>query len=142
MVYNGQQIKMKKSIFIIVSISAVVLLSSFVIEHNVTSSKSDCNVSISDNDGWEYYKPVTIYYGDKGSSKGQYYIWKKNICGDPDYLICSSRYSLDWTKRSISKNYNYGKDIDWTTEYKYTFDGYNIGKAYFSTYLPGRGWDD
>ena len=133
---------MKKSIFIIASLAAVVLLSSFVIARSATSDKTDNSVTISSNDGWEYYKPVTIYYRSDGSSHSEYYIWRKTVCGDPDYMICTSSRELDFTKRSISKNYNYGRDIDWTSEYKYTFNGYNIGKAYFSTYLPGRGWDD
>lgn len=48
MVYNGQQIKMKKSIIIIASLAAVVLFSSFVIFHNenntsqIISTSEDC----------------------------------------------------------------------------------------------------
>lgn len=38
MVYNWQQLEMKKSIFIIASLAAVVLLSSFVIERNVNNN--------------------------------------------------------------------------------------------------------
>ena len=52
---------MKKSIFIIASLAAVMLFSSFVIFQNVSSNKTESPVTISANDGWEYYKTVSVY---------------------------------------------------------------------------------
>lgn len=129
---------MKKSIFIIASLAAVVLFSSFVIARNVTNN-GDNPVTISSNDGWEYYKPVTIYY-ENGNRTSDVYIWKKTVCGDPDYMISWSSSELRG-EAPISKNYYYGKDQDWTTEYKYvtTIVYNNTRKAYFNTYL--QGWD-
>lgn len=140
MVYNGQQIKMKKSIFIIASLAAVVLFSSFVIARNVTSNKTDNPVTVSANDGWEYYKPVTVYYNN-GKQNKQLYVWKKTVCGDPDYMLSSSQSSLTFGS-SVGKNYYYGKEQDWTSEYKYvsSYQGLTGNpKVYFSTYL--QGWD-
>lgn len=131
---------MKKSIFIIASLAAVVLLSSFVIARNVTNNKTENPVTVSANDGWEYLKPITVYYNE-GESYTQFYIWKKSVCGDPDYLLSSSSSRLEY-EASISKNYNYGKERDWTSKYKYVSTKYFGGiysEVYFSTYL--QGWD-
>jgi len=131
---------MKKIIFIIASLAAVVLLSSFVISRNVTSNTAKNPETVSTNDGWEYYKPVTIYYKDGDIRFSDVYIWKKTVCGDPDYMISWSNSELRG-EAPISKNYYYGKEQDWTTEYKYvtTIVYNNRRNAYFNTYL--QGWD-
>lgn len=132
---------MKKIIGIILSLAAVVTLSSFVIAHNVSNDKSDKPECISASDGWEYYKTVTAYYM-AGSSKRTctLYVWKKTVCGDPDYIISWSSSEIEG-ESSISKNYYYGKDQDWTTEYKYVTTNYydNKYKTYFNCHL--QGWD-
>lgn len=128
---------MKKSIFIIVSLAAVVLFSSFVIARNVTNDKTDNPVTVSANDGWEYYKSTTGYYSE-GKKHSTIYIWKKTVCGDPDYVLSNSSERCDGY--AISKNYYYGKDQDWTTSYKYTArDSFNGTTFYFNCYL--QGWD-
>lgn len=131
---------MKKSILIITSIAAVVLLSGFMIAHNVTNDMVNNIETIYVSGEWEYYKPVTVYY-DGGYKHSEQHIWKKTVCGDPDYLISWGERSLVHPQ-SISKNYRYGKEQDWTTEYKYTANlsgGESGTKCYFSTYL--QGWD-
>ena len=131
---------MKKILGIVLSLATVMTLCSFVIAHNVNKDKTDNPESITANDGWEYYKPVTVYTNN-GTRSYEHYIWKKTVCGDPDYLISWSRSALTAPK-SISKNYNYGKDQDWTSEYKYTagLSGGSTGdKCYFNAYL--QGWD-
>lgn len=130
---------MKKIIGTILSLAAVVTLSSFVIAHHFNNDKTDNAETISANDGWEYYKTVTVY-----RSGGQYddtwYVFKKTVCGDPDYILSSSKNSVT-CESSISKNYNYGKDVDWTSQYKYTatLNYSNRPKGYFNCYL--QGWD-
>ena len=131
---------MKKSIFIIASLAAVVLFSSFAIAHNVTSNMADNPVTVSANDGWEYYKPVTVYYKSGSDIKNQdYYVFKKTTCGDPDYMLSIRKDGLCW-EMSITKNSNYGRGYDWTSEYRYTANnrGNNI-KYYFNCHL--QGWD-
>ena len=132
---------MKKIIGIVLSLAAVVTLCSFVIAHNVNNDKINNPETISANDGWEYYKDVTVFVRE-GSYSYTAYVWKKTVCGDPDYILSRSSASLS-EQCSISKNYYYGKDKDWTTEYKYTVStapGFSSGeKGYFSTYL--QGWD-
>ena len=136
---------MKKSIFIIASLAAVVLLSSFVIARNVTNNKTENPVTVSANDGWEYYKTVTVYTVSSSGyrSKLECYVWKKAVCGDPDYVLSESKSKLE-CETAISKNYYYGKDQDWTSEYKYvaslsTCYTNPSAKGYFNTYL--QGWD-
>ena len=67
-------------------------------------------------------------------------VWKKAVCGDPDYIISWSSSEIKG-ESSISKNYYYGKDQDWTTEYKYVTTNYydNNYKTYFNCHL--QGWD-
>ena len=132
---------MKKSIFIIASLAAVMLFSSFVIFQNVSSNKTESPVTISANDGWEYYKTVSVYTEGK-SYVYTLYVWKKTVCGDPDYVISKDKNKLS-CECSISKNYYYGKD-HWSSEYKYvtTLSGCisnPASKGYFNTYL--QGWD-
>ena len=134
---------MKKIIGIVLSLAAVVTLSSFVIAHNVNNDKTDNPETISANDGWEYYKPVTVYYMHPNYGKLSFtkYIWKKTVCGDPDYLLSGSADKLSCTE-SISRNYNFGRDVDWTSEYKYKVSNLPCGRGdegecYFDTYLQG-----
>ena len=146
MVYNGQQLKMKKIIGIVMSLATVVTLCSFVIVHNVNNDKTDNPEAISDNGEWEYYKPVTVFYynrpSDENIYKSEYFIWKRTVCGEADYLLSASQSSLLW-ESPISKNYSCGTGQDWTSGYKYivsTVPGkYQGCKGAFTTYLPG--WD-
>lgn len=133
---------MKKIIGIVLSLAAVVTLSSFVIAHNVNNNRTDNPESISANDGWEYYKGVTVKYGEGSNYKTTCYIWKKTVCGEPDYLLSRSSKQLE-DESSISKNYYYANSCgDWRSEYKYSATTPGIigsPTGYFSTYLPG--WD-
>ena len=62
---------MKKIIGIVLSLAAVVTLSSFVIAHNVNNDKTNNPETISVNDdGWELYTTVTAY------------VYKKNKDGE------------------------------------------------------------
>lgn len=134
---------MKKSFVIIVSLAAVMMLSSFVIAHNVTNHKSNNPETISANDGWEYYKTVSVFReGD--SYDYTLYVWKKSVCGDPDYVLSSSNSKLE-CECAISRNYYYGKGNDWKSGYKYvaTLRGCIVNSSnnqgYFNAYL--QGWD-
>ena len=140
MVYNWQHFKVKKIIGIVLSLAAVVILSSFVIAHNVNNDKVNNLETISANDGWEYYKTVTVYYESGGGIKNcDYYVFKKTVCGDPDYLLSIRKDGLCW-EMAITKNYNYGNGSNWTSEYKYTANNRNSNlKYYFNCYL--QGWD-
>ncbi|MBO2524083.1 MAG: hypothetical protein CW341_00025 [Bacteroidetes bacterium] len=133
---------MKKSIFIIASLAVVVLFSSFVFARNATNNTTDSPVSVSANDGWEYYKTVSVFReGD--SYTYTLYVWKKTVCGDPDYVLSESKTELE-CECAISKNYYYGKD-HWSSEYKYVATlrsciiNSTNNKGYFNTYL--QGWD-
>ena len=132
---------MKKITGIILSLAAVVTLSSFVIAHNVSNDNTDKSESISTSDGWEYYKTVTVVWQSGGRQfDDTWYVFKKTVCGDPDYILSSSKSSVTH-ESSISINYNYGKDVDWTSQYKYTatINTGNRHKGYFNCYL--QGWD-
>ncbi len=124
------------------SLAAVVTLSSFVIAHNVSNEKTDNPEAISANDGWEYYKTVSVQTEENGYNY-TLYVWKKTVCGDPDYVLSSSKREIE-CECAISKNRAYGKGYDWTSDYKYvaTLRGCITNpsrKGYFDSYL--QGWD-
>lgn len=92
---------MKKIIGVILSLAAVVTLSSFVIAHNGNNSTTFKQETLSVNDdGWEYYTTVTAYAYEKKSGEWVYTrVERKNLevqrrmsCGEREFRIKYLQY--------------------------------------------------
>lgn len=124
MVYNGQQIEMKKILIVLSAIAAFLTASAFVTTGKHVSKFDNSPVVVNDN-GWEDYTTVTaIAYKknkdgkwEKGS--GALYgtkIQRREWCGTPEY------------RAEVSSSNYYPVSKSPVKEYMYCF--YYDGKAY------------
>lgn len=89
---------------------------------------------------WEYYNNVIVYM-DEIQPPSDCAIFRRMVDNEPEYALSPSKE--DGSYFEIFPNPNYGKDVDWTSKFKYMFEGLwwtgdiNPIPGYFNSNLQG-----
>ncbi len=114
MVYNGQQIKMKK-LLIVLGVMAVFFATTAFVSTGIQVTNSDETPTILKDNGWEDYTTVTAYAykknkdGEWVKGSGAYYntkIQRREWCGEPEYRAKTNSGYYPVSKSPI-KEYKY-----------------------------------